>query len=204
MKTITEIKPQVKNAKRVSIYLDGAYYCGLDLITTLTYRLKVGDKISEEKLIEIQYEAEYRSALDYALTVVSKAIKTEKQIKDKLILKGYLEEIVLKVIDKLKQYGYVNDEDYAKRYVSSVKATKGAKLIKLELIKKGIKGDALDNAVNDIEGQVESAKAIAEKYLKNKEKDKVNLLKCYKYLLSKGFSYDDAKSAINDFGDIEN
>ena len=171
MKTITDIKPQVKNSKRVSIYLDGVYYCGLDLITTLTYRLKVGEQITEEKLIEIQYEAEYRSALDYALTVVSKAFKTEKQIKDKLVLKGYLEEIVLKVIEKLKEYGYVNDEDYAKRYVNSVKSTKGAKLIKLELIKKGVTGDALDSAVNDIEVQVESAKQIAEKYLRNKEKD---------------------------------
>ena len=105
MKTITDIKPQVKNAKRVSIYLDGVYYCGLDLLTTVKYRLKVGMQITEQELIDIQYEAEYRAALDSALSLVSKAYKTEKQVKDKLLTKGYLEEIVIKVIEKLKEYG---------------------------------------------------------------------------------------------------
>ena len=203
MKTITELKPQAKNNKRVSVYLNGVYYCGLDLLTTVKYRLKVGSQITDEELINIQYEAEYRSALDSALTLVSKAYKTEKQVKDKLLKKGYLEEIVLKVIEKLKEYGYVNDEDYAQRYVNSVSG-KGKKLIKLELIKKGVTGDALESAVSSIEGQLESAKQVAEKYLKNKEINRQNLLKCYKYLLSKGFSYDDAKSVINAFGDIEN
>ncbi|MBR6736879.1 MAG: RecX family transcriptional regulator [Clostridia bacterium] len=203
MKIITDIIQQKNNAKRVSIYLNGAYYCGLDLLTTVKYRLKVGSQITEEELINIQYEAEYRSALDSALTLVSKAYKTEKQVKDKLLKKGYLEEIVLKVIQKLKEYGYVNDEDYAKRYVNSVSG-KGKKLIKLELIKKGVTGDALESAVSSIEGQLESAKQVAEKYLKNKEINRQNLLKCYKYLLSKGFSYDDAKSVVNAFGDIEN
>lgn len=204
MKTITEIKAQVKNAKRVSIYLDGTYYCGLDLLTTVKYRLKQGMQITEQELIEIQYEAEYRSALDCALTSVSKTYKTEKQVKDNLLKKGYLEEIVLKVIEKLKEYGYVNDLDYARRYVNSVKGGKGQKLIRLELIKKGVHGDALEDATKNIEGQLESAKLLAEKYLRNKEKDSKNLLKCYKYLLSKGFSYDDCKSAIESYGDIEN
>ena len=39
MKTITDIKPQTKNNKRVSIYLDGAYYCGMELFTVMKYRL---------------------------------------------------------------------------------------------------------------------------------------------------------------------
>ena len=43
----------------------------------------------------------------------------------------------------------------------------------------------------------------SEKYLKNKQKDKQNILKCYKYLLSKGFSYDTAKTAVERIGTNE-
>ena len=41
MKKITDIKEQAKNKKRVSIYLDGEFYCGLDLVTAVKNRLKI-------------------------------------------------------------------------------------------------------------------------------------------------------------------
>ena len=204
MKTITDLKPQTKNKKRVSIFLDGSYYCGLDLLTATKYRLKIGQQIEERRLIEIQFAAEYQAAFDSAINFISKSVKTEKQVKDKLILKGYLPEIVDKAILKLKEYGYVDDGDYSSRYVSTYKATKGKLLIKNELRRKGVSEAQTAEALSEIESQAEAAKAIAEKYLKNKEKDKKNLLKCYKYLLSKGFDYDDAKSAIESFSiDLE-
>lgn len=203
MKTITDIKPQAKNPKRVSVFLDGSYYCGLDLLTAVKYRLKSGMEIEENRLIEIQFEAEYQSAFDSALNFISKSVKTEKQVKDKLISKGYLDEIVDKAIEKLKEYGYVDDSDYSSRYVSTYKGVKGKLLIKNELRKKGVSDANAEKALSDIENQVESAKKLAEKYLKNKEITKQNLLKCYKYLLSKGFDYDDCKSAIDSFSELE-
>lgn len=203
MKTITDIKPQAKNPKRVSVFLDGSYYCGLDLLTAVKYRLKSGMEIEENRLIEIQFEAEYQSAFDSALNFISKSVKTEKQVKDKLISKGYLDEIVDKAIEKLKEYGYVDDSDYSSRYVSTYKGVKGKLLIKNELRKKGVSDANAEKALSDIENQAESAKKLAEKYLKNKEITKQNLLKCYKYLLSKGFDYDDCKSAIDSFSELE-
>ena len=84
MKKITDIKEQLKNKKRVSVYLDGEYYCGLDLVTALKYRLKVGEFIEEERLVEIQYTSEMQACFDKALTFISSSVKPEKQIKDKL------------------------------------------------------------------------------------------------------------------------
>ena len=81
MKKITEIKEQAKNKKRVSVYLDGEFYCGLDLVTALKYRLKVGEFIDESRLIEIQYNSEMQTCFDKALNFISATVKTEKQIK---------------------------------------------------------------------------------------------------------------------------
>ena len=193
MKTITDIKQQIKNKKRVSVYLDGSYYCSLDLVTAVQNRLKAGMEISEEKLVEIQYNSEFQNCFDSALNFISVSPKTKKQIRDKLIQKGYLEEIVLKVLDKLAEYGYVNDSDYAEKYVNSYKGQKGKKLIKLELLKKGIKEEDFKEAVDGVETQAQAISRLAEKYMRNKDCDLKTIKKLYSHLISKGFDYDEVK-----------
>ena len=134
-----------------------------------------------------------------AETFISSSVKTEKQIKDKLKKLGYLDEIIDSTLEKLKGYGYVDDGDFARRFTTTYKGVKGKKLIKLELKKKGVSDVDAENAVSEIQSQQETVDKLAEKYLKNKEKDKNNILKCYKYLLSKGFDYDEAKQAVEKY-----
>ena len=201
MKTITDLKPQIKIGKRVSVYLNGSYYCGLDIITVMKNRIKVGDEIEESKLVEIQREAEAGACFESALKYISKSVKTEKQVKIKLLEKGYLEEIVLETLEKLKDYKFIDDKDYSERYVSTYKNNKGKKLIELELKNKGISKNDIYESLELVENELETAIKIAEKYVKNKEKDAQTLQKCYKYLISKGFNYEDSltasKKAIN-------
>lgn len=192
---ITDLKEQVKNAKRVSVYLDGNYYCGLDLITVVKARLKVGDEITKEKLIEIQRDSEMQACMDVALRSLSKSVKTEKDIIKKLESKGFLREIAIETVEKLKGYGYINDKEYSNRYAETYKKSKGKKLIKLELKQKGVDEKVIDETLSEIEGELETALKIAEKYCKNKEKEVKLMQKCYKYLLSKGFSYEDSLTA---------
>ena len=203
MKTITDIKSQVKNKKRVSVYLDGVYYCGLDLLTVMKNRLKVGMEIDEQTLVEIQKSSEMSACFDSAINYLSKSVKTEKELTCKLLKKGYLQEVIDEVIVKLKEYKYIDDKDYAERYVSTYKQRKGKRLLKIELLKKGVSLLDSEGALNDIESESETALSLAEKYVKNKEKDAKTLQKCYKYLLSKGFSYEDSLNASKKVINIE-
>ena len=203
MKVITDIKPQVKTPTRCSIYLDNAFYCGLELETVMRHRLKIGDQIEPEKLDEIQFDSERVRALDKALSFVTKSKKTQKQVKEHLFSKGYTEQTVESVIEKMKDYRFLDDGDYAESYAKSYSKTKGKKLIEMELKKRGISEEDMSLAIEIIGDQTESAVLIAEKYLKNKQKDKANLLKCYKYLLSKGFDYEVSKTVIERLGHNE-
>ena len=203
MKVITDIKPQVKTPTRCSIYLDNAFYCGLELETVMRHRLKIGDQIEPEKLDEIQFDSERVRALDKALSFVTKSKKTQKQAKEHLFSKGYTEQTVESVIEKMKDYRFLDDGDYAESYAKSYSKTKGKKLIEMELKKRGISEEDMSLAIENIGDQTESAVLIAEKYLKNKQKDKANLLKCYKYLLSKGFDYEVSKTVIERLGHNE-
>lgn len=197
MSKITDLKPQVKNPTRISVFLDGIFYCGLELETVMRYRLKIGDKTDADALDEIQFDSERTRALDKALTFISKSKKTEKQVADYLVGKGYTEKTIQLTLEKIKSYSFVDDADYANDYVKFASKSKGKRLIAYELARKGISEEDVDRALDSIEDETPSAIAVAKKYSKGKPLTRENRLKCYKYLLSKGFSYDTAKTAVD-------
>ena len=193
---ITELSIQKKTKGRCNVYIDGAFVCGLDNFTVLKNGLKVGLEISGEKLEELQFESERDKALNYAFGYLSKYRKTEKELRAKLVERGYLVQIVDYVMVKTKEYKFVDDESYVNSYVETYKKRKGSRLMKFELKRKGIDEEIVSNIeVNEQEEQ-EYVKALIEKFFRNKEMTKENVQKLYRHLLSKGFSYDSAKSAL--------
>ena len=201
MSKITAIQPQVKDKKRVNVYIDGEFSCGLSLETVYKYNLICGLEITAEKLSRMQFESEKQGATEKAVSYISRSMKTEKEVKDYLLKKGYIDTVVFYVLDKLKSYGYVDDFAYAKAYINSVKNKKGFKLISFELYKKGIDKDTVLSAWEETEKSEDACLNVAEKYMKNKEIDDKNIKKLYSHLLSKGFSYDEAGEAVSKIKD---
>lgn len=205
MDEITAITPQVKDKRRCNIYVDGRFCCGLTLEATVKNRLKVGQTISQERLSEIQLESEKQTALDKALTHLSATRKTEKDIRKFLRDKGYLSAVEDFVVEKLRSYNFVNDGEYAESYVESAAKRKGSRLIRMELKNKGISEQEIESAMELLgsEQEEETAKEILQKYMRGKSVDLQTLQKAFRYLMSKGFSYETAKSAISDYGECD-
>ena len=205
MAEITAITPQIKDKTRCNIFLDGRFCCGMKLETVVQNRLKVGLSIDEERLTALQLESEKRSALDRALTHISTSQKTEKQIRDYLTGKGYLPAVVEYVLEKMRGYDFVNDGAYAEKYAEEKSKAKGKLLIKMELRAKGVSELDTERALDTIDGeeQVEAATRILQKYMRGKELDAQNLQKGYRYLLSKGFDYETAKSALSTLKELD-
>jgi len=130
-------------------------------------------------------EAAYNAALKYL-----SALKTEKQVRDKLAQKGFGNEAILYVAEKCKKYGFINDEHYADSYVNSYQISKGKNKLRFELQVKGVKREFIENAIAKLGDETEAIERIAEKYAKNKEKNVKNMQKCVNHLLSKGFTLD--------------
>ena len=193
---ITELSIQKKSKTRCNVYIDGAFVCGLDNFTVLKNGLKVGLEISSEKLEELQFESERDKALNYAFGYLSKYRKTEKELRAKLLEKGYLEQIVDYVMAKTKEYKFVDDKGYADSYVETYKRRKGSRLLKFELKRKGIDEEIVNEIEVNADEEKEYTKALIEKFFRNKEMTKENVQKLYRHLLAKGFSYDTAKSAL--------
>ena len=205
MNEITAITAQVKDKTRCNIYIDGRFCCGLTMETVVKNRLKVGKIVSAEELSVMQLESEKNTAFDKALTFLSATRKTEKEIRLHLSKKGYLPAVIDYAVEKLREYGFINDEEYAEAYTESASKKKGGRLIRMELKNKGLSEEAIENALSELdEGQeLETAKGILEKYMRGKTADKATLQKAYRHLMSKGFDYDTAKAAIDAYGGMD-
>lgn len=197
MSVITAITFQKNNKERCNIFVDGEFFAGVSLETVMKFRLKQNAETDAEKLAEILDSAEKQEAVEKALSYCSKTLKTKKQVKDYLTRKGYKESTVWYCIDKLKEYSYIDDEEYSKRFAESVSKTQGRRLTEYKLMAKGVKKEDIEKAFDGLNiNEEENASKVAEKYLKNKERTKENLHKAYRYLIGRGFGYETAKSAV--------
>ncbi len=204
MPKITQISVQTKNKNRCNLFVDGEFFAGVSTEVLLSERIKTGDEVDRTTLANLLFESEKKEALVKAVNYISKALKTKIQVRDYLLRKGYSEDIVWFCIDKLKEYEYIDDVEYSKRFINSVSKTNGKRLVEYKLMAKGVKKDDIAFAYEntDIDAK-ENAKAVADKYLKNKERTKEVKAKAYRYLISRGFSYDEANFALSNFGNDE-
>lgn len=202
MSQITSIEPQIKDKTRCSIFIDGRFYCGIKLEVAVKYRLKAGMEIDKAELDKIQLETEKVQATEKALTHLSASLKTEKQMRDFLTKKGYVESVVDYVMDKMHYYGYVNDGEYCKAYISGI-SNKSKRAIEIELIKRGVSKEVVREALEDYEDGDEQIASALKKYLRGKELTKENVYKACRYLVSKGYEYDAVKSVSERLGEDE-
>lgn len=146
-----------------------------------------------------------------ALRFLSYRPRSEKEVRDKLKIKYRksnlkdLELIIGKVVQKLKDKKFINDEEFAKGWVESRLRFKprSLRLIKIELKQKGIDIETIDKMIND-EGlminDLENAKKLAEKKLerlKNLSREEI-YQRLGRYLASKGFGWDTIKKTIDE------
>ena len=202
MSEITSIEPQIKDKSRCNIYVDGRFYCGVKFEVAVRYRLKAGMHIEKSQLDEIQLETEKSQALDKAMTHLSAIMKTEKQMRDFLAGKGYVEAVRDYVLERLKYYKFIDDYAYCRAYADSVHG-KGKRAIELDLIKRGADRTAIDSVLSETEDDAAEALNLLKKYIKGKESDEKTFYKAFRYLLSKGFETDTAKAALAELGETD-
>ncbi len=198
MPTITKIEEQ-KNKKRVNIFVDDAFFCGLNKETAVIFRLKVGSEIEEQKLLTAVFESEVKRAFDKASEYLATRMHTKKELFDKLVKKGYEKPVIEKAIEKLEDYHYIDDKLFAKQFALQNSAY-SKRMIENKLKQKGVAKDIVQETseLRDENEEYELCKKQAEKYAKSKDLSKENAVqKMYASLIRKGFSFDNVKKATN-------
>ena len=200
MSQITDLSVQKRNKDRVNIELDGEYAFSLYLETAVKYGLKKGKDLSNEEIQTYKKEDGRKYAFEAALNYLSYKARTTKEMVDYLKKKEMDEESIGYAIEKLEEYKYLNDEQYAEDYVKYYQSNPryGAKMLEYRLIQKGISASIAKRVCEtfreDEEGRViiELIRKARKKYAglePIKQRDKI-----YRLLISKGFDYDKIKS----------
>ena len=195
---ITKISPAVKTEGRYNVFVDNEFSFSLDETQLVTLGLKKGDAIDELQLLVLKNESDFGKNYIRAVDLISRRLRSEREIRDYARRKQWTEDNTERVIDRLCERGYLNDERFAESFVRSRANTRNfsATRMKVELQKKGVKPDIITNILAESDDYDEMAalrKMIAKKI--NKYDDERKLVA---YLARQGFKYDDIKSALVD------
>lgn len=148
------------------------------------------------------FEKFYNSTLRF----LSYRPRSEKELRDKLKSKKASSEIVEKVIAKLKEQKFINDEEFARWWIESRTRFKprSLRLIKLELRQKGISQDTTEKVINDlrftINDDLEQAKELIKKRIerfRNLSKQEI-YQKLGGFLARRGFDWETIKQVIDE------
>lgn len=217
---ITDISLQARNNNRVNVSIDGVYSFSLDIAQVTDLNLKVGRELSDGELEELQEESQFGKLYIRALEYCLRRPHSVKEVRDYLwrktqptLRKGqtgmnnpvvYSERVASRVLSKLEQKSYVNDEAFARWWVENRQLSKGVSQRKLtaELRSKGVHADIIAQTLEktDRTDEQELRKVIAKKHRRYAG----DRQKFVQYLVRQGFSYDDVVSTLNDVEEVNN
>lgn len=211
---ITDIKQAVKNPDRVNISVDGKYRFSLDISQLLDLGIKTGNEYSEKELITIETESQFGKLYARALEYCLMRPHSVREVKDYLWKKtretkyksrktgevksraGVSQAVADRVLERLIEKGYLDDEKFARWWVETRNQIKGSSLRKLssELSAKGVPRELIEQILSASErsDETEIKKIIAKKRSKYPDEQKL-----IAYLARQGFRYDDIKSALS-------
>lgn len=149
--TITAIQGQVRDPDRVSIFIDGAFAIGLARDVADAFGLHTGQALDEAQLADLVARNQLHKATSAALNYLAYRPRSEGEIRRKLREGDYPEATIDLVIAKLREWRYVDDDDFARRWIENRKAhrPRGARLLAQELKMKGIGQDVATEALDD-------------------------------------------------------
>lgn len=184
-------------ADKIHISADGEYALTVDEGYLPTLGIRHNMEIDEDEFILLQEKISIRRAYNYCVSLLSRRDHSVKELKTKLLQKGY-DETSFGAVEKLQQQGYVNDESFSMHYASELKNLKGfgKRRIEQELMRKGISRDIINNTLQEIEFDDDRIIEIIERKYKRCFEDEKQKQRAINGLLRLGYSYSEIKDAF--------
>jgi regulatory protein len=102
---------------RARVFVDGEFWAEIDAGVAAERGLREGVALSLEELDGARVAGERALAMTRALNFLGYRARSEKEVRDRLRRYGYGEETVEEVVVRLKELGYLDDEDFARLVV---------------------------------------------------------------------------------------
>ncbi|WP_268912706.1 recombination regulator RecX [Lentilactobacillus sp. SPB1-3] len=200
--TITKIEAQ-KRKGRYNIYLDGAYAFPVSEDVLIKFQIFKGMEVDDQLQETIKKADQVSKLYSRAIDFLAHNLRTEFEVREKLLTLSEDEDAIKEVIDRLKDQRLVDDQHYAQSYVVTVIRGRknGPAWIRNHLKTKHIPEAMIDNTLTELfnpELQLEIASEGAVKNIKLKKNDSLKMVqnKTKNLLAQRGFSFDIASQAV--------
>ena len=175
--------------KQVRLFFNEEKYCLLYCNEVRRLGFHEQDEIGQEEFEELNKLLLHRAKLK-AMSLLKYQDRTRKELKDRLMRAEFPEFITEGAVSYVESFGYINDEEYVRRYMEYKSLNKSKIQIKMDLRKKGINAELLERIFDEYEYEEDD---ILEEQVKKRIRQKgpvtrENFQKYYGYFARKGFS----------------
>ena len=195
MKVITRIEKFKGKGGYKRVIFNDSSQLDVDNELLLHFGIKEGAEFEEAEIKEMDETASRKIAKDRALEFLRYHSRSVNELKKKLRGLRVKNDVIDEVIDDLKRVGLINDEEYALRFARNYIARKpaGELLLRIELKKKGIENEIIDETVEKIYSEFDKReliqKLITKKRFNVRSDDRKEKKRIYDYLLRRGFDW---------------
>jgi len=196
MGKITALRTSKRTNKRASLFLDGKFAMSMDTGVAVKEGLKIGQELSTDQLEALTKNIGLSTCLNVAYRYLSHRPRSESEIRERLQQRNFEDSQIEIVINKLKEQNLLDDTAFAKFWKDNRESfhPTSQRLIRLELKRKGVADETIDNVVSQMDDHDSAYRAALSKtkHLSHQEYETFRR-RLGDYLKRRGFGY----SAIN-------
>lgn len=192
--------------KKFHVSFDNGEEIKISEDTLVNFGLYKGQEVEEEFVENLKFEDEKSEALLLSYKFLQRN-KTKQQLVDYLYKNKIQRDIIDIILPILEEKNYLNDEDYARRYLSDALNIKKYGKIKTRymLMSKGIDKKIIEKVMEDYDYELEymNALELIEKRISKDETDPKIINSAKNYLQGRGFEFKIINFTLDDYLGVE-
>lgn len=151
MPRITSIKTQARRKKRRAIYVDDAFFCGVDQEVISKLRLQPGQEVDPGQLQHITEAEEEVRIRERCLRLLDHRARTRWELSGRLRQDDVDPGLAERVLDRLQEQGLVNDQAFARLFIRDRSRVQGLgrRRLQAELTRRGVAREIVEQALHE-------------------------------------------------------
>src|SRR5690625_4418602 len=147
-------------------------------------------------------------AWNYCLWLLSRRAYTEAELRERLLRKETAPEVAERLLERLRDYGVVDDGEFASQFVAGRAARDGRIRLRGALLRKGVPEELVDSEITGLtdEGQEEAALRLLERNawrFRRSDDQRRERARAWAFLARRGLPPDAVSAAVERFEEAE-
>jgi regulatory protein len=164
--TVTDIQQQQRNPERVNVFLGGAFAFAISRDEAVMQGLRIGRELTVDEVGEFRAQDFVGKATESALRLLAVRPRAEHELRNRLKRKEYDAATIDLAIERVRNWGYLDDADFARRWVDNrlEYRPRSKRMLELELRQKGVDRETIETTMEETDiDEVAAATELARK-----------------------------------------